>query len=251
MVNGILRVWQRNGRVWKKYMLSSLVGNLGQPFLFLLALGFGLGREIPDLAGLTYLQFIAPGLVASSVMYSAAFETTYGSYTRLSTQRTFEAILMTPVTLEGLAYGEVAWGASKGLLSGVIMLATLPFFDVWPSPWSILLLPLLFIEGMLFAAWGLIMSALAGTYDFFNYFISLIITPLFLFSGIFFPLASMPATTQKYLLWLPLTPVVSIARGLCYGQVELSMLFGATFVLLLTLISCQVATSLLRRRLIR
>lgn len=251
MVRGILRVWQRNGRVWRKYMVSSLVGNLGQPFLFLLALGYGLGREVHDLGGLTYLQFIAPGLVASSVMYSAAFETTYGSYTRLSTQRTFEAILMTPVTLEGLAYGEVAWGASKGLLSGTIMLATLPLFGVWPSAWAIFLLPLLFIEGMLFAAWGLIMSALAGTYDFFNYFISLVITPLFLFSGIFFPLATLPAGTRKYLLWLPLTPVVSTARSLCFGQVEWMMLTSTALVLLLALVSCRMAAVLLRRRLIQ
>lgn len=251
MFLGIIRVWQRNARVWRKYMLSSLVGNLGQPFLFLLAMGYGLGRDIPDLSGLTYLQFIAPGLTASAVMYSAAFETTYGSYTRLSTQNTFQAILMTPVSLEGVAYGEIAWGASKGLLSGVIMLAALPLFGVWPSAWTIMLLPLLFITGMLFSAWGLIMSALAGTYDFFNYFISLVITPLFLFSGIFFPLDSLPPATQKILLWLPLTPVVSMSRQLCYGRVSWPMLISGAFILLLTLLSCWVAALLLRRRLIQ
>ncbi len=251
MLSGILRVWQRNGRVWRKYMFSSLIGNLGQPFLFLLAFGYGLGREVQDLSGLTYLQFIAPGLVVSAVMYSAAFETTYGSYTRLSTQRTFEGILMTPVTLEGLAYGEIAWGASKGLLAGGIMLAALPFFGVHPSGWTLLLLPLLFVEGLLFAAWGLLMSALATTYDFFNYFISLIITPLFLFSGIFFPLDSMPPATQEFLFWLPLTPVVTLSRNLCYGQVSWSMLTSASLVLLLTLLSCRAAALLLRRRLIQ
>ncbi|MFA6499254.1 MAG: hypothetical protein WCV64_07985, partial [Desulfurivibrionaceae bacterium] len=90
-------IWLRNGRVWKKNILATLIGNLGQPLLFLLAMGYGLGRDMAPVAGLTYLQFIAPGLVASAVMYSAALETTYGSYTRLTVQKTYEAILMTPL----------------------------------------------------------------------------------------------------------------------------------------------------------
>ena len=250
-MTGILRVWQRNARVWRKFMLASLIGNLGQPFLFLLAMGYGLGREVPDLHGLTYLQFIGPGLAASAVMYSAAFEATYGAYTRLSGQRTFEAILMTPVSLDSLAYGEIAWGASKGLLAGVIMLACLPLFGVTPAPTVLLLLPLLFMAGLFFAAWGLIMSALAKTYDFFNYFISLVITPLFLFSGIFFPLDGLPEPGRTLLGWLPLTPVVSMARSLCYGQLEAAMLLPAGLLLLVTLASCRLAAHLLRRRLIQ
>ncbi len=186
-----LKVWQRNYKVWRKHVLPSFIGNLGQPFLFLLAMGFGLSRDIPTVAGLTYLQFIAPGLVASAIMYSAAFETSYGSYTRLSLQKTFEAILSTPLNVEELALGEILWGASKGFLSGMIMLLALPLFGVWPSIWTIGLLPVLFIEGIFFSALGLVMTALATNYEFFNYFTSLVITPLFLFSGIFFPLASL------------------------------------------------------------
>ena len=251
MSRGAYKVWLRNARVWKKNMLASLIGNLGQPVLFLIALGYGLGREIPDLSGLTYVQFIAPGLAASAVMYSAAFETTYGSYTRLGPQKTFEGILMTSVTLNELALGEIYWGATKGLLSAVIMLAALPLFDVWPSLWTIALLPLLFIAGMLFAAWGLIMSALAKTYEFFNYFISLIVTPLFLFSGIFFPVETLPAPQKHILTWLPLTPVVTLSRKFCYGDVDKSMLVQIAAVTLLTCISCWFAAYFLRKRLIQ
>jgi lipooligosaccharide transport system permease protein len=244
-------IWLRNFRVWRKHIFSSLIGNLGQPLLFLLAMGYGLGRDIEIIEGVSYLQFIAPGLVASAVMYSAAFETTYGSYTRLSIQRTYEAILITPLGVTDLVLGEIFWAASKGVLAGVIMLATLPLFGVWPSPWTIALLPVLFLSGLFFAAFGLIMTALATNYDFFNYFISLVITPLFLFSGIFFSLKTMAAKVRIFFEFLPLTPTVNLARIFCYGKIEGPWLLQIGGSLLLTIITVWLAIVLLRRRLIQ
>ncbi len=244
-------IWLRNGRVWKKNILATLIGNLGQPLLFLLAMGYGLGRDMTPVAGLTYLQFIAPGLVASAVMYSAALETTYGSYTRLTVQKTYEAILMTPLGVVDLVLGEIVWGASKGMLAGVIMLLALPLFGVVPSPWVVLLLPVLFLSGMFFSAFGLIMTALAKNYDFFNYFTSLVITPLFLFSGIFFPVQTMPPPVRGILEMLPLTPIVSLARILCYGRFGEPVLLKILGSLLITGCAVWLAGYLLRRRLIQ
>ncbi len=250
-VLNVLRVVQRNARVWWKYKVPSLVGNLGQPLLFLVAFGFGLGQQIDTIAGLTYLQFIAPGLSASAVMYSAAFEATYGSYTRLSTQSTFEGILMTPITVEELALGEVLWGALKGLLSGLIMIVVMPFFGLWPSLWVICLPLLLFVAGILFAALGLIMTALATNYDFFNYFVSLIITPLFLFSGIFFAIENLPTPTQAVLRFVPLAPVVDLARMFCYGTMQPGWPVQVGTIVLLAAAASWLAAILLRRRLIK
>jgi lipooligosaccharide transport system permease protein len=244
-------IWLRNARVWRKHILSSLIGNLGQPLLFLLAMGYGLGRDIEIIEGLSYLQFIAPGLVASAVMYSAAFETTYGSYTRLSIQRTYEAILITPLGVTDLVLGEIFWAASKGVLAGTIMLATLPLFGVWPSVWTIALLPVLFLSGVFFAAFGLIMTALATNYDFFNYFTSLVITPLFLFSGIFFSLKTMAPKARIFFELLPLTPTVNLARMFCYGQFQGPWLLQIIGSLLLTVVTVWLAIVLLRRRLIQ
>ncbi len=246
-----LKVWMRNARVWRKHIRASLIGNLGQPFLFLLAMGYGLGRQIPEIKGLTYLQFIAPGLVTSAVMYSAAFEATYGSYTRLSTQRTFEGILMTPVSVEELAMGEVFWGATKGLISGLIMLGAMPLFGLVPSFWVGILVPILFLEGIFFASLGLIMTALARDYEFFNYFTSLVITPLFLFSGIFFPVDAMNPAAQKLLYCLPLTHVVSLSRMLCYGRIEEGWIMSSAIMIIVAVTASYVATVLLRRRLIQ
>jgi lipooligosaccharide transport system permease protein len=250
MMNRFLQVWYRNYQVWRRHVAASLIGNLGQPVLFLLAMGYGLGRQVGAIGELTYLQFIAPGLVASAVMYSAAFEATYGAYTRLATQKTYEAILMTPVTVEELAMGEIVWGASKGLISGLIMLAAFPLFGLWPSTWTLGLLPILFLEGLFFAAFGLIMTALASNYEFFNYFNSLIITPFFLFSGIFFPLASLEPKSRALFRFLPLTPVVSLSRMFSYGRINPSWAADLAIIAVLAVITGWLATRLLRRRLI-
>jgi lipooligosaccharide transport system permease protein len=244
-------VWLRNFWVWRKHILSSLIGNLGQPLLFLLAMGYGLGRDIEVIEGLSYLQFIAPGLVASAVMYSAAFETTYGSYTRLSIQKTYEAILTTPLGVVDLVLGEICWAASKGVLAGIIMLATLPLFGVWPSVWTLALLPVLFLAGVFFAAFGLIMTALATNYDFFNYFTSLVITPLFLFSGIFFSLRNMAPQARIFFEFLPLTPIVHLARMFCYGRLQGPWLLQICGSLVVTIVTVWLAVVLLRRRLIQ
>jgi lipooligosaccharide transport system permease protein len=244
-------IWLRNARVWRRHYAATLIGNLGQPLLFLLAMGYGLGRDLQPIGEWSYLQFLAPGLVASAVMYSAALETTYGSYTRLAVQKTYEAILMTPLGVTDLVLGEIVWGASKGLLSGIIMLLALPLFGIIPSPWVVALLPILFVCGMFFAAFGLVMTSLAANYDFFNYFTSLVITPLFLFSGIFFPLQNLAPTAQFVLSLLPLSPVVSLSRMFCYGQFQEPMLLKITGSLLVTLAAVCLAVVLLRRRLIR
>ncbi len=246
-----LKVWQRNAKAWAKHVRASLIGNLGQPFLFLVAMGYGLGREIPDIHGLTYLQFIAPGLVASATMYSAAFEATFGSYTRLATQKTFEAILMTPVSSYDLGLGEVVWGATKGLLSGIIMVAALPLFGVIPSPWTLLIPFVLFLEGMIFAAFGLVMTALASNYEFFNYFTSLILTPLFLFSGIFFPLDALHPAASLGIRLLPLSHVVDLNRSLCYGRLGPADWISALMVVAYAVVMTATAVSLLHRRLIK
>jgi lipooligosaccharide transport system permease protein len=247
----MLAVWRRNLKVWLKHIKASLIGNLGQPFLFLLAMGFGLGKSVPEIEGLSYLQFIAPGLVASAVMYSAAFEATYGSYTRLSTQGTFEAILMTPVSVTELALGEILWGATKGLVSGLIMLAAIPFFGVVPDPAVALILPVLFMEGVLFASMGLVMTATATNYEYFNYFTSLIITPFFLFSGIFFSLSAMKGLVGLVLSWLPLAEVVTISRALTYGHLGPGLLLNLAVLAIYTALFLSLAVALMRRRLIQ
>ncbi|MGC9023134.1 MAG: ABC transporter permease, partial [Dissulfurimicrobium sp.] len=182
---------------------------------------------------------------------SAAFEATYGSYTRLTTQHTFEAILMTPVSVSDLAVGEVIWGATKGLVSGIIMLISLPLFGVWPSPLVLALIPILFLEVVFFSALGLITTAVADNYEFFNYFTSLLITPLFLFSGVFFPIDSLNPVAKAVLLALPLTHTVTLARRFCYGDLSGGWALNLSVIAAAALTAAWISIMLLRRRLIR
>lgn len=248
---GAFRVWQRNGKVWLKFYRPSLVGNLGEPILYLLALGYGLGKFIPDISGIPYIQFIAPGLLVASTMYSACFECTFGSFTRMTTQKTYDAIIVTPVSIEEVIAGDIFWGATKGAIAGLVILLVATCFGLVGSPWAGLVLPLLILEGLLFASLSMLMTALAPSYDFFNYFFTIALAPMFLFSGTFFPLDGFPTWAKTASWFLPLTHVVTVARSLILGKPCISLLVNLSLVIALTVIVFYVSIALVKRRLIK
>ena len=212
-------VWYRDAKVWTKFYKASILGNLGEPMLYLLAMGWGLGRMVGTVDGIPYIQFLAPGLVCSTAMYAATFECTFGSFTRMTRQNTYDAILATPVSLEDIVAGEILWGATKGLLSGTAMLLVMSFFGLVTSIWSVLALGLVFLIGFLFASLSIFVTARAPSYDFFSYYFTLAIAPMFLFSGIFFPVSNLPGWAQTFAWFLPLTHGVSASRALFAGEV--------------------------------
>ena len=132
------KVWQRNKDAWLKFYKASMVGNLAEPILFLVAFGLGLGKFIRNVEGVPYIQFIAPGLVIAAAMNAASFECTFGSFTRMSTQKSYDAIIVTPVNIDEVAAGDILWGATKGFISAVVMLPVLIAFGLMSSPWLIL-----------------------------------------------------------------------------------------------------------------
>ena len=212
------KVWYRDFLVWTRYWWTSLIGALGEPVLYFLAMGYGLGAFIHSIDGIPYLQFLAPALVCSAVMNSASFETTFSAYTRMEIQKTFHSIAVTPVAVSEVIAGEILWGATKSLLSGGVMfgaVAALGLVHSWHALW---LLPVLVMEAILFSALGMLMTSFARDYDFFTYYFTLFLEPMFLFSGTFFPLSSLPGWFQKAALILPLTHPVAIARALFVGS---------------------------------
>ena len=108
-------VWRRNLRVWRKLMLPSLMGNFGEPVVYLLALGYGLGRLIGDVEGMSYMVFLASGIICSSALTAATFEALYSAYTRLTQQLTWSAMLATPLTVDEIVFGEIVWAATKAV----------------------------------------------------------------------------------------------------------------------------------------
>jgi lipooligosaccharide transport system permease protein len=214
----MFRVWQRHWTVYTKLYKTSFALNFAEPALYLVAMGFGLGTFVQDIHGAPYVNFIAPGIIASSSMFAAVYECTYGTYIRMTFQKTFDAILATPVSLNDLVAGELVWGATKSLIFGITIMIVVALFGLIDSPLIILALPFIFLCGLIFAQLSIMFAAVVPGIDSFSYFYTLFMTPLFLFSGIFFPLDSMPRAVTYIAFFTPLYHLVNICRSFAAGS---------------------------------
>ncbi len=245
------RIWQRNYDVFKSYFWPSLVGNIGEPLLYLFGLGMGLGAMIEKVEGIPYMQWLAPGMMTAAAMNAAAFECTFGAYTRMTEQRVYEGILATPLEIEDIVLGEVLWGATKGLMSSAIMLAVLAvfgLFDRWTAVAPLLLLMFLFAAG--FAALTLCITAVAKSYEFFNYFFTLFLTPMLVFTGIWFPTSRLPDWFAGVFLAFPTPHAVNVARYLFHGGSGVMPIIGILFLMACVWPVVWLATRLVKKRLI-
>ena len=246
------KVWRRNFDVFMKTYKVNFFPPLLEPIFYLVALGFGLGTIVTSIEGVRYIQFIAPALVAISMMYGSFFECTYGSFVRMYYQKTFDAIIATPVSVEEVIAGELFWGATRSAINSTIVLAVVAAFGLISSPLCVIVLPLAFFGGLTFSAIGMAFTAIAPNIDFFNYPGFLFITPMFLLSGTFFPLETLPPLIQTVaLVFLPLTHVVKITRGLFLGDASLSLLLDVAWLAVVTLIFFILSVNLMKKRLIK
>ncbi|MBK8338425.1 MAG: ABC transporter permease [Sterolibacteriaceae bacterium] len=244
-------VWRRNFLVWRKLAIPSVLGNLADPLLYVIGLGFGLGMLVKEVQGVSYITFLATGIVCQSTMNSATFEALYSAYSRLATQRTWEAILNAPMSLDDIVLAELVWAASKSVMSGVAILLVICLFgltDAWSSLW---VLPIIFLIGLAFAALGLCVTALAPSYDFFMYYFTLFITPMMLASGVFFPIEQLPPAVQSVAHFLPLSHAVELVRPLLLGRTPDDILLHCAVLLGVALVGYHVALVLCRRRMIK
>jgi lipooligosaccharide transport system permease protein len=248
---GAMAVLRRNLRVWKRFFFSSMIGNLTEPFLYLLAMGYGLGSLVNEINGQSYIQFIAPGLVISATMYGATFEGTYGTFTRLVPQHTFEGVLATPLGVSEIVVGEIAFAAVKALTGSLAVLVVVAGFGFVSSPAALLVPFLCLLSGLLFSGLAILVTGLSPTYDFFNYYFTLGITPMFLFSGIFFPLDQLPLWAQMASWFNPLAHATSACRSLFMGQINIWLWVDFLWLSLVALFPILPAIALFRRRLIR
>ncbi len=244
-----IRVWQRNRDVFFRLWHSEAPGSVAEPIIILLAMGFGLGAYVGLVDGQEYIEFIAPGIIASYAMFSASFECTYGSFVRLEYQKTYDAIIATPLSVEDVTAGEIFWGATRSLMTGTIILAIAAAFQLVPSPWALLIPIVTFLEGVMFAAIAISFTSIVPAIYSFNYYFTLFITPMFFFSGVFFPLTSFPEVVQT-LSWIaPLTPVVHLTRALINGQFQLDLLWALALIVFLIALFFSLSLVSMRRRL--
>ena len=244
-------VWRRNVLVWRKLAIASVLGNIADPLLYMLALGYGIGAFVGEINGMTYIAFIGTGMVCQSAMFTASFEGMYSAFSRMHVQRTWDAIITAPIALDDVVMAEWIWAGTKAAMSTAAILLVilgLGYGHTWLTLW---VLPLGFLVGLCFGGLGLVMTSLAPGYDFFTYFFTLVLTPMLLLSGVFFPVDQLPAALQAVSSVLPLKHAIDIARPLMLGRIPDAALVHVAALLLYSLAAFYAAMVLTRRRLLR
>lgn len=235
-----LPVWRRNALVWRKLAIPSMLAHFGEPLFYLFALGYGLGTVVGEMEGLPYIAFLTSGFLASSAMMTTSFEATYSAYARMADQKTWDAIISTPLDVEDVVAGEIIWAATKGVMSATAILLVAAAIGVVTSLKAVLALPVILLAGLSFGAMAMIVTAFARSYEFFLYYTTLVVTPMMVLSGVFFPTSSMPTFIQWLAKLLPLSHAVDVVRPLATGApvagafwhllVLAAYAFGAAFI---------------------
>lgn len=244
-------VWRRNLLVWRKLAIPSLLGNFADPLIYMLGLGYGLGRLVPDIGGVPYIVFLAAGTVCFSTMNSATFEALYSGFSRMHVQRTWEAIMNTPIDLDDVALAELIWAVTKSFLSGLAILIVAWALGLSHSPLSLWILAVIPLIGLAFGALALAVTALAESYDFFMYYFTLVVTPMAMLCGVFFPTAQLPPSLQALSAVLPLTHATELVRPLMLGQLPTGIAAHVLMLLAYAVVGFYASVVLFRRRLLK
>jgi len=242
-------MWQRNRDVFLRLWRTEAPGMVAEPIFVLLAMGLGLGAYVGLIGDQKYIEFVAPGIIASYGLFAASFECTYGSFFRMEERKTYDAIIATPLSVEDVITGEIFWGATRAFITGSVILAVAAAFQLVHSPWALLIPLLSFLGGLMFASIAIFFTSLVPSFYSFNYYFTLFITPMFFFSGVFFPLSSFPKVVQTISWIAPLTPVVRISRALFWGEFHPDLLLALVIIIAYTIIFFSISQVTMRRRL--
>jgi lipooligosaccharide transport system permease protein len=227
-----LAVWRRNAAMYRRTWKWNILPNFFEPVFYLFSIGVGVGGYISEMGGMSYLAFLAPGLVCVAAMNGASFEVTYNIYVRLTFEKTYDAMLTTPIEPDDILTGEVLWAVTRACVYGGCFFIVLMLYGLAPLPsslWAILVIP---ITGLLFAAIGMAFSLRIKNIDMFSFYFTLFLTPLFLFSDVFFPLQERLAGAW---LWvaeaLPLLHPVRLARAAFAGSFSATAVWDLAYIL--------------------
>lgn len=210
-------IWNHELTLFKRYWASSTVSSVVQPVIYLLAFGLGVGTLVANVDGISYVEFVGTGSVATAVLFASAFPGMFNTYVRRVFQRTYDAMLAAPLNVGELVTGEGSWIAAKAGIYGSIPLVVTFFFGLTPS-WGMLLVPFIgFLTGLGFAFFGMWVSGVVKTIDETTYVTSVVLTPLFLVAGTFFPISNLPPWAQVAAQFNPLYHCVELVRAASFG----------------------------------
>ncbi|MBN9463610.1 MAG: ABC transporter permease [Burkholderiales bacterium] len=241
-------VYRRNLLVWRKLALASVVGNVADPLITLVAFGYGLGRLLEVVEGVPYIVFLAAGSMCMSTTMSASFEALYSAFSRMHVQRTWDSLLNAPLELDDVVIAEWLWAATKAAFSGVAIIAVVWALGISREATLLLALPVVALTGLCFGAIGLCVTAVARGYDFFTFYFTLVVTPMIFLSGVYYPMSALPDWLAAVAGVLPLAAAVELARPLVLGRLPDPLLAPLLTLLAYTGGALYLAMVLTRRR---
>ena len=245
-------VFLRNLLVWKKLAIPSLVGNVAEPLMWLVAFGYGMGALVGQVQvgadKVPYILFLASGSICMSAMNAASFEALYSAFSRMHVQKTWDGIMNAPVNLDNVVLAEMLWAAFKALYTVTAIMGVMLALGISHSPKLLVAWPVLLGAGITFSCIALIFNALAKGYDFFTYYFTLFLTPMMFLSGVFFPCDQLPVAVRHVFDWLPLTNAVELVRPLFMDQWPAHPVRGLVVLALYAVVSFWVALALTRQR---
>ncbi len=243
-------VWYRHMRVYTRSLLANGLPPFLEPLIFLAGIGLGLGVVIETMEGKPYLSWLAAGLAATSAMFTAAFECSFGTYIRLEFERIYDGMLAAPMTHVDLMVGEILWAGTKGFFFSFCVTSVMAVFGIL-APWAILLTPLLgFFTGMMFATLSLLMTSFVKDINQFNFYFTGLLSPMFFFGGVVFSLEQLPGYLRPVIEALPLTHSVRIARALCFLEWRPVLAADALYIALFTVLVGALAVKRLKKKLV-
>lgn len=251
-----VRMVQRNLLVYKHAWMV-IVSGFFEPLFYLLGIGFGLGGMVPDIDGVSYVAFVAPGLLASSCMNGAITDGFFNIFFKLHFQRTYEGILATPMRVPDVAFGETLWALGRGSLYAAAFLLVLVGLGeatdhrILLSRWAVLALPAAILVSAAFSALALCITSFAKKVQDFDIVIGLLVMPSFLFSGIFFPVAQLPELVQWVIALVPLYHGVELLRQLTTGAVTGAIVVHLGYLAIVGSVAFLVAMRRLERALVQ
>ncbi len=245
------RVWRRNVTLYRRSWKLTFLPQFLQPVFYLIAFGYGLGFFIrAEVNGFSFVEWMAPGLAASAAMNAAAFELTFNVFGKFSWSRLYESVITTPLEPEDVALGEIMWGVTRAVLYGAVFFMVMLALGHVRQPYAPLAFVAFALTGLAVGMVALIFTGLITDMDFFSYFFNLFLIPLFLFSGIFFPIDLMPSAAQKIAWMTPLHHGVEMTRAATLTG-DVGAMFGhGLWLVVFSLLLFLPTINLFRRKLI-
>lgn len=246
----VAAVWGRNFHVYRSTWYLNILPHFFEPVLYLIALGLGLGWYVREIHGVAYVVFLAPALIVMATINGATFEATWNIFVRMNRDRRYDAILTTPINEQEILCGEILWAITRATLYGIAFLLVAGAFGLIRSPAALWIVPLIPFIGYLMATIGIAYGMWIPSMDFLSFYWTCFMTPMFLLSDTFFPIAErLPGWGVAIAEMTPIVHCVRLARAACLGAWHASLGWDLAYIAAVLPLMHWCASKAFRRRL--